>query len=80
MPVSHFKLKPSRGFPSSLLAEFDRVRLTSDVSDSSGHYQAGSTGTVVHVHGEGAAYEVELTHPVHAVVTITPNSLERAPR
>jgi hypothetical protein len=61
------------------LAEGDRVRLTCDLREQGRLYAAGSSGTIVHVHRVGGAFEVEITHPCHYVVTVEPESLEALP-
>ena len=62
---------------SSRIEELDCVRLTRDLAAAEGAFDKGSTGTIVHVHGGGLAYEVEITHPVHAVVTVDAADVER---
>lgn len=56
--------------------EHDCVVLTGDLPDE--NLRAGDVGTVVHIHGEGAAYEVEFTtltgHTI-AVATVDASSL-----
>ena len=37
-----------------------------------GHIPAGTVGTVVFVHEGGAAYEVEFSSPLYALVTLLP--------
>jgi len=57
-----------------MIKEHDCVVLTSDLPGNS--LQCGDVGTVVHVHREGAAYEVEfitLTGKTVAVVTVLPS-------
>ena len=54
-----------------MIRELDCIVLTSDLPDDG--LLAGDVGTVVHVHGEGAAYEVEfmtLTGRTVAVTTV----------
>jgi hypothetical protein len=41
----------------TMLSEHSIVILNADISDSG--LQAGDVGTIVHVHGQGKAYEVE---------------------
>ena len=60
-----------------MLREHDRVVLTADLSDS--HLKAGDVGTIVHVHGRGAAFEIEfhtLDGTTAAVATV-PSSCVR---
>jgi hypothetical protein len=59
-----------------MIKEHDCVVLTSDIPD--GGLQAGDVGTVVHIHRDGAAYEVEfltLTGQTVAVATVLPSQL-----
>jgi hypothetical protein len=54
-----------------MISEHDRVVLTTDVSAEG--LQAGDVGTVVHIYGDGKAYEVEfvtLEGRTAAVVTL----------
>lgn len=56
-----------------LIKEYDCVVLTKDVREAG--LEAGDIGTVVHVHGAGAGYEVEfmtLAGATVAVVTLRP--------
>ena len=56
-----------------MINEHDCVVLTQDVPEAS--LEAGDIGTVVHVHGDGAGYEVEfmtLAGETLAVVTLRP--------
>jgi hypothetical protein len=36
----------------------------------------GARGTIVHAYGDGEHYEVELTQPVHCVVTVECKDIE----
>jgi len=59
-----------------MIQEHDCIVLTQDVPDEG--LRAGDVGTVVHIHGEAAAYEVEfmtLTGQTVAVVTVLPSQL-----
>lgn len=59
-----------------MINEHDIVVLTEDVATAG--LAAGDIGTVVHVHGDGAGYEVEimtLTGDTVAVVTLRPAQL-----
>jgi hypothetical protein len=59
-----------------MIQEHDCIVLTEDIPDE--RLQAGDVGTVVHVHREAAAYEVEfatLTGDTVAVVTVLPSQL-----
>src|SRR5690349_10279808 len=63
-------------FGSIMIKEHDYVVLTQDLSQEG--LQAGDVGTVVHIHRNGAAYEVEfitLTGRTVAVATILPSQL-----
>ncbi len=54
-----------------MIREHDCIVLTSNLPDYG--LQAGDVGTVVHIHGEGVAYEVEfmtLTGQTVAVTTV----------
>ncbi|GAC1300820.1 MAG: DUF4926 domain-containing protein [Isosphaeraceae bacterium] len=56
-----------------MIQEHDCIVLTDDLPDEG--LQAGDVGTVVHIHGDRAAYEVEfmtLTGQTVAVVTVSP--------
>ena len=59
-----------------MIKEHDCVVLTSDIPDEG--LEAGDVGTVVHIHRDGAAYEVEfltLTGQTVAVATVLPSQL-----
>lgn len=59
-----------------MIREHDCIVLTSDITDDG--LQAGDVGTVVHIHRDGAAYEVEfvtLTGQTVAVATVLPSQL-----
>ena len=59
-----------------MIKEHDCIVLTQDLADEG--LQAGDVGTVVHIHREGAAYEVEfitLTGRTVAVATVLPSQL-----
>lgn len=65
--------------PRSGLQDLDRVQLTvSVVSDDGDTISAGSKGTVVGVWHDGAAYEVEFTHPVAGLATVDASGLRLA--
>ena len=65
--------------PRSGLKDLDRVELTASVvSDDGDTIAAGSRGTVVGVWHDGAAYEVEFTHPVAGLATVDPAGLRLA--
>ena len=60
----------------NLIVEHDCVVLTSDFPAEG--LKAGDVGTVVHIHGEAAAYEVEfvtLAGQTVAVATVLPSQL-----
>ncbi len=64
-----------------MINEHDCVVLTCAIPE--GGLEAGDVGTVVHVHGEGAAYEVEfttLTGQTVAVVTVLASQLRTVSR
>ncbi len=59
-----------------MIQEHDCIVLTQDISNDG--LQAGDVGTVVHIHGDHAAYEVEfitLTGQTIAVTTVLPTQL-----
>ena len=59
-----------------MIKEHDCIVLTQDLAEEG--LQAGDVGTVVHIHREGAAYEVEfitLTGRTVAVATVLPSQL-----
>ena len=59
-----------------MIREHDCVVLTQDIPDDG--LRAGDVGTVVHIHGDAAAYEVEfmtLTGQTVAVATVLPSQL-----
>jgi hypothetical protein len=59
-----------------MIKEHDCVVLTQDLSAEG--LEAGDVGTVVHIHGSGAAYEVEFitfTGQTVAVATVLPSQL-----
>lgn len=65
--------------PQSGLQDLDRVQLTAPVvSDDGDTIAAGSKGTVVGVWHDGAAYEVEFTHPVAGLATVEAAGLRLA--
>jgi len=58
------------------IREHDCIVLTADLPEDG--LQAGDVGTVVHIHGAGAGYEVEfmtLTGQTVAVTTVLPSQL-----
>lgn len=58
------------------IRELDRVRVLEPVTgDGDEPIPAGSTGTVVGIYAQGAAFEVEFTEPVDALATIEARSL-----
>ena len=64
-----------------MIREHDCIVLTEDVPAED--LQAGDVGTVVHIHRDAAAYEVEfitLTGVTVAVATIPPNQLRPVSR
>jgi hypothetical protein len=59
-----------------MIQEHECIVLTQDIPDES--LQAGDVGTVVHIHGDAAAYEVEfmtLTGRTVAIATVLPSHL-----
>jgi hypothetical protein len=63
--------------PSQCVGEFDIVRLVRNVIGPEGSFDKGSTGTIVYIHRDGVAFEVEIVSPVHAVVTVEAADVER---
>ena len=64
-----------------MIREHDCIVLTEDIPAEG--LQAGDVGTVVHIHGDAAAYEVEFitfTGQTVAVATIHPNQLRPVSR
>jgi hypothetical protein len=60
----------------AMIQEHDCIVLTADLPEEG--LKAGDVGTVVHVHGQAAAYEVEfvtLTGETVAVATVLPSQL-----
>jgi hypothetical protein len=60
----------------TMIREHDCVVLTADLPDES--LETGDVGTVVHIHRDAAAYEVEfmtLTGKTVAVATVLPSQL-----
>lgn len=58
------------------LPEYALVRLRGDRDTPDGLVPGGSTGVIVWVHDNGAAYEVEFDTPVRTVVTLTTADFE----
>ena len=59
-----------------MIQEHDCIVLTQDIPEEG--LRAGDVGTVVHIHGEAAGYEVEfttLTGRTVAVATVLPSQL-----
>jgi hypothetical protein len=64
-----------------MIKEHDCVVLTEDLAGEG--LKAGDVGTVVHIHPESAAYEVEfvtLTGQTVAVITVLPSQLRAVTR
>ena len=62
------------------LDELDDVRLTEDVEvPPVGFLPGGTRGTIVAVHGNGAAYDVEFAEPVHALLLLEADQVEAVP-
>ena len=64
-----------------MIKEHDCIVLTQDIPEEG--LQAGDVGTVVHLHQDGAAYEVEfvtLTGQTVAVATVLPSQLRSVSR
>ncbi len=61
------------------IAELEIVRLREPVETDNGMMPSGAEGTVVYVHRNGEAFEVEFERPFHAVSTLMAAAVERAP-
>jgi hypothetical protein len=57
------------------VAELGIVTLSKAVETSEGVVPGGASGTVVHVHGDGRAYIIELYEPFHAVATVEADAI-----
>jgi Domain of unknown function (DUF4926) len=53
-------------------AELDLVRLKFDTADDDVIFRENALGTIVYVHERGAAFEVEFSEPISAVLTLGP--------
>jgi hypothetical protein len=56
--------------------EFAMVRAVHELSGKRGHVAAGTKGTVLMVHGDGKAYEIEFEP--HTILCVDPEALEPA--
>ena len=56
--------------PKPSFRELDVVSTQSTLSIAGHIYPSGSTGTIVHVYGDGRAFEVEFAEPAPAVATL----------
>lgn len=64
-----------------MIKEHDCIVLTQDIPDEG--LEAGDVGTVIHIHRDGAAYEVEFitfTGQTVAVTTVPPSHLRPVTR
>lgn len=62
--------------PRSSLRDLDSVVLTASmVSDDGDTIAAGTEGTIVSTHGDGASYVVEFAEPPGALVTVEPHQI-----
>ncbi len=60
--------------------ELDDVRLTEGVEVSPiGFLPAGTRGTIMAVHGNGEAYDVEFAEPFHALLSLEADKVEAVP-
>ena len=58
------------------IAELDRVTIGREIAGDEGELiPSGSSGTVVAVWSDGAAYEVEFLNPVSALATVEPDAI-----
>ena len=68
---SEMDTEPHDGFP-----ELSVVSLIHALTAETIELPAGARGTVVHVYGNGLAYEIEFFDPEHALVTVEASSLK----
>lgn len=59
-------------------AELAIVKATTEIRGERGTVPAGATGTVLMVHADGAAYEIEFDAPTHAILRARREDLEAA--
>jgi len=62
------------------IKDYDRVRLVTAIEVEGQRIPEGATGTVLITYQSGKAFEIEFTHPVHAVVGIEAKHLTRLER
>jgi hypothetical protein len=58
------------------IAELSRVVLLTAYHRQGFSLPEGTTGVVVHVHGDGIAYEVEIMEPVQCVITVEAGDIQ----
>lgn len=59
------------------IAELDRVRLLGDLITKDGTLPLGAEGTAVHRYRDGAAFEIEVERPFHAIATLRAGEIAR---
>ena len=78
MPIAEYRRTPPRGKATPpAIEELSRVALATDLEVEGGRLPAGSTGTVVGIYRQGAAYEIEFTQPFHVVATVRADAILR---
>ncbi len=56
--------------------ELEIVKATTEIRGERGTVPVGATGTVLMIHGEGAAYEIEFEKPMHIILCARREELE----
>jgi len=74
---SEFVTRPIGGVEPRAIREHDRVRLLAPLTLEGRFIPEGATGSVVMTYEAGAAFEVEFTAPIHAVVGVPREHLQR---
>ncbi len=69
--------QPVRGTSRPAIRDHDRVRLLAPLTLEGRFIPEGATGSVVMTYEAGAAFEVEFTAPIHAVVGVPREHLQR---
>jgi hypothetical protein len=74
---SEFVTQPVRETDRRAIRDHDRVRLLAPLTVEGRFIPEGATGSVVMTYEAGAAFEVEFTAPIHAVVGVPRERLQR---
>lgn len=74
--MSNQPLRTTNTMPPSEWPEHSLVRLRSATADDHTVYPRGALGTIVHIHRNGVAFEVEFSDPSPGVLTLEPSELE----